>query len=155
MQRGEAGALVAPGFGAGASVWRGRGNGDVEGRVGNMQSRPFAFLRASLGVTRRGGVASGAGGVAGPTSHGGLRRRVRVRRGAAVRAGMSRLRLPLRARGRQERRASGRLQQTFGSLCALGEAREEGRGGGERKTRTDETSQWSQQGEQQGVKSLQ
>ncbi len=142
VQRGKAGTFVAPGFGAGASVRRGRGNRVVEGGVGNMQSHSFTFLWPSLGVTWWRRIAVGASNMAGPAARGELRWGVRVHRGAVVWAGMSCLRFPLRTRGRQERRASGRLQQAFSSLCALGEAREKRRGR-KKKTRTDETSQWS------------
>lgn len=118
VQRGGRGTFLVPALGAGACIRRGRGSRVVEGRVGNMQIRSFTFLWPSLGVTWRGAITGGSGGMAGPTACGELWWRVRVHRGAVIWAGMSWLRFPLRTRGGQERRASGRLQQTFSSLCA-------------------------------------
>lgn len=119
---------MAPGLGAGAGVRRGGRNGSVQGRVGNTLSGPFAFLRPSLGVTCWRGASSGAATTAGGELGVGVHRR------ALVRAATGRVRFPLRTRGGQERRDSGRLQQTFSSLCALQRhQREEGREGDKRR----------------------
>lgn len=119
VQRVKGGTLVAPGFGAGASVWRGRGNRDIGGRVGDMQSCSFTFLWPSLGVTWWRGIALVASNIASPAARRELRWGVSVQRSAVVWACMSCLRFPLRTWGGQERRVSGRLQQIFSSLCAL------------------------------------
>lgn len=128
VHRAEAGTFVANGFGAGAGVQRGRGNRDIKGWIGNMQSCLFAFLWASLSVTWRGGIACGASSMSDPAARGELWWGVRVHCGAVVWAGLSCLRFSLRTWRGQERRESGRLQQTFSSLCALGRCeKEEGR----------------------------
>lgn len=93
---------------------RGRGRRLLEARVRDLQGGVF-FLpgRVCFGCLLRGRGEGGAG--AGGGTGGG---RV-VRGGVVVGVGLGRLRLPLRTRAGQKRRACGRLQEAFGSLRAL------------------------------------
>lgn len=118
VRRGQAGTFVASGSGAGASIRRGRGNRDIKGRVGNMQSRSFTFLRTTLGVTWWRGIALGASSMSWPTACWKLWWWVRVHSRVVVWAGMNCL-FPLRTWRGKKWGASGGLQQTFSSLCAL------------------------------------
>lgn len=119
VQWGRSGTSVVSCLVARARIWRGRGAEDVGRRAGNMQSRSLTTFRPRFDMTRSAAVWGACGGMTCHTAHGELHWGVRVDCHAAVRAGRGRLGLPLSARAGEERRASGRFEQTFSSLCTL------------------------------------